>query len=65
MSKKMTGKEIREHRIARGLTQAQFSKLLGFSGYGWLSAIENGRVKISKTTEIIFKMEKSKWEKDQ
>lgn len=59
MSKKLTGKEIREFRIKAGISQPDFAKRLGFATYNRLSAIENGKLPISRAVELLFR-----WEQD-
>lgn len=54
MNKKVTGREIKAFRESIGMNQTEFAKQLGFKKYGWLSAIENGRAKISEQTQKIF-----------
>ncbi len=48
---KLTPKEIRSFRMLSGMSQGKFAKELGLKSYGWISAIENGKVKISARTE--------------
>jgi transcriptional regulator with XRE-family HTH domain len=49
----MHGKEIKQLRKRLKLTQKRFAKLVGFSSYNWLSAVENNKVPVSKRLRVI------------
>ena len=55
----MTGKQLKDFRLNKGLTQKRLSWLIGYAR-PYLSAIERGEYKVSRKLELLIKKVKIK-----